>query len=223
MEIICDKINKKMLGGGTMFDLLIVAIGILSGLLLFFNIPIIKKDKTEEEKSKNEALKISVIIPCRNEESNIGELLGALSIQTYPIFEIICVDDISEDKTAEIISAKNAKLISITKHPDGAKHFKGDFTKKHLLSTKSEYLAKFVRESCRAELVHYLGMIPFVIFFLLVPPLVASILVIYSILVNLPCIIAQRYNRPRLIQLYKLTKQREEKSLVPNNEENYCI
>lgn len=120
-----------------MFDLLMVAIGILASLILFFNIPIIKKDKTEEEKSENEPIKISVIIPCRNEESNIGELLNALSNQTYPIFEIICVDDISEDKTAEIISAKNAKLISITKHPDGwigktfavqtgAKHAKGD-------------------------------------------------------------------------------------------------
>lgn len=103
--------------------------------------------------------------------------------------------------------------------PDGAKHFKGDFTKKHLLSTNSEYLAKFVRESCRAELVHYLGMLPFVIFFLLVPPLVAGILIIYSVLVNIPCIIAQRYNRPRLIQLYKLTKQREEKTLVQINGE----
>ena len=93
--------------------------------------------------------------------------------------------------------------------PDGAKHFKGDFTKKHLLATNSEYLAKFVRESCRAELVHYLGMVPFIIFFLFVPPLVACILMIYSIFVNLPCIIAQRYNRPRLIALYNIMIQRE--------------
>lgn len=93
--------------------------------------------------------------------------------------------------------------------PDGAKHFKGDFTKKHLLATNSEYLEKFVKESCRAELVHWLGMIPFVIFFLLVPPLVAALLIVYAIFVNLPCIIAQRYNRPRLIHLYSLIKQRE--------------
>lgn len=93
--------------------------------------------------------------------------------------------------------------------PDGAKHFKGDFTKKHLLDISSEYLEKFVKESCRAEFVHWLGMIPFVIFFLLVPPLVAGILIGYSALVNLPCIIAQRYNRPRLVELYKIMKQRE--------------
>jgi len=49
---------------------------------------------------------ISIIIPARNEEENIGELLKALQEQTYPkhLFEIIVVDDHSTDKTAEIIT-----------------------------------------------------------------------------------------------------------------------
>lgn len=92
--------------------------------------------------------------------------------------------------------------------PDGAKHFKGDFTKKHLLSIEPEYIMLFIKESCRAELVHWLGMLPFVIFFLLVPPPVAGLLVIYAVIVNLPCIIAQRYNRPRLIKLYERLNMR---------------
>lgn len=95
--------------------------------------------------------------------------------------------------------------------PDGAKYFKGDFTKKHLLETSSEYLSKFIRESCRAEIVHYLGMIPFIVFFFLVPAYIAAILIGYAILVNAPCIIAQRYNRPRLINVYKITLLKEKR------------
>ena len=47
---------------------------------------------------------ISVIIPARNEEKNIGLLLEALKKQTYPadLFEVIVVDDHSTDSTARI-------------------------------------------------------------------------------------------------------------------------
>ncbi|MGZ8539177.1 MAG: glycosyltransferase family 2 protein [Chitinophagaceae bacterium] len=49
--------------------------------------------------------RISVIIPARNEEENIAGLLKALQQQTYPknLFEIIVVDDHSNDKTAAIV------------------------------------------------------------------------------------------------------------------------
>jgi poly-beta-1,6-N-acetyl-D-glucosamine synthase len=48
--------------------------------------------------------RISVIIPARNEEENIGHLLRCLEEQTYPreLFEIIVVDDHSSDKTTAI-------------------------------------------------------------------------------------------------------------------------
>ena len=48
---------------------------------------------------------ISVLIPARNEENNIGKLLKALQGQTYPrnLFEIIVIDDHSTDKTAEMV------------------------------------------------------------------------------------------------------------------------
>lgn len=60
--------------------------------------------------------KISVIIPARNEEKNIGQLLEALQEQTYPaeLFEVIVVDDASTDKTAEIVHQfQNVKLIKL--------------------------------------------------------------------------------------------------------------
>jgi len=56
--------------------------------------------------NRTPSIKISIIIPARNEEDNIGELLRALQEQTYPkeLFEIIVVDDHSTDKTTEIVS-----------------------------------------------------------------------------------------------------------------------
>jgi cellulose synthase/poly-beta-1,6-N-acetylglucosamine synthase-like glycosyltransferase len=48
---------------------------------------------------------ISIIVPARNEEANIGLLLTSLQNQTYnqSLFEIIVVDDFSEDKTASVV------------------------------------------------------------------------------------------------------------------------
>ncbi|REA55978.1 glycosyl transferase family 2 [Dyadobacter luteus] len=48
---------------------------------------------------------ISVIIPVRNEEANIENLLNDISAQNFPVrqFEVLVVDDSSTDKTAEII------------------------------------------------------------------------------------------------------------------------
>src|SRR6187455_1045481 len=60
--------------------------------------------------------KISVIIPARNEEENIGELLSSLEKQTYPhhLFEIIVIDDHSTDNTATVVSSYSvAKLIKL--------------------------------------------------------------------------------------------------------------
>ena len=50
-------------------------------------------------------IKISIIIPARNEEENIGVLLAALQKQTYPaaLYEVIVVDDHSSDKTAAVV------------------------------------------------------------------------------------------------------------------------
>jgi cellulose synthase/poly-beta-1,6-N-acetylglucosamine synthase-like glycosyltransferase len=61
-------------------------------------------------------LKISVIIPARNEEENISKLLSSLEKQTYPnhLFEVIVVDDHSTDNTATIVTSYSfAKLIKL--------------------------------------------------------------------------------------------------------------
>ncbi len=46
---------------------------------------------------------VSVLIPARNEEENIGICLSGLVAQDYSRFEIIVLDDCSEDGTAEVV------------------------------------------------------------------------------------------------------------------------
>ena len=63
-------------------------------------------------------VKISVIIPARNEEDNIDYCLHTITAQSYPatLFEVIVVDDHSEDDTAMIVKRyadRNVKLITL--------------------------------------------------------------------------------------------------------------
>ena len=45
---------------------------------------------------------VSIVVPARNEEANIGACLDAAVEQTYPDLQIVVVDDQSEDRTAAI-------------------------------------------------------------------------------------------------------------------------
>ena len=64
--------------------------------------------------------KVSIILPARNEEEFIAKCLDSLVNQDYENYEIIAVDDRSEDRTGQIISSfteKNSKIIHITAEP----------------------------------------------------------------------------------------------------------
>lgn len=65
--------------------------------------------------------RVSVIIPARDEEKNLPALLEALQHQSYPanLFEVIVVDDFSEDGTADVVKyfpATNIRLIRMRDH-----------------------------------------------------------------------------------------------------------
>ncbi len=47
---------------------------------------------------------VSVCLPVRNEQNNIEECLAGLLTQEYKNFEIVVLDDCSEDRTAEIVT-----------------------------------------------------------------------------------------------------------------------
>jgi len=49
-------------------------------------------------------LSVTVLIPARNEEENIGQVLSSLRKQTYVNYEVIVLNDRSEDGTAAIVS-----------------------------------------------------------------------------------------------------------------------
>ncbi|TCM89080.1 glycosyl transferase family 2 [Paenibacillus sp. BK033] len=63
--------------------------------------------------------KLSVIIPARNEESNLPFLLGSLKAQSYKPYEIIVVDDHSGDRTREIAESYGITVISNPDLPSG--------------------------------------------------------------------------------------------------------
>lgn len=85
--------------------------------------------------------------------------------------------------------------------PDGGAIVKNGFKKRHLESFSKENLENFMIESCRAELSHWISIAPFWIFGFFAPPEVPVYMFIYAIFLNMPCIIAQRYNRPRISKL----------------------
>jgi glycosyl-4,4'-diaponeurosporenoate acyltransferase len=82
--------------------------------------------------------------------------------------------------------------------PDGAAVFKNGFEKKHLKETNKDYLDAFIRETCRAELTHWIVFLFGPLFFIWNLWWVGIVMIIYAGIVNIPCIITQRYNRIRL-------------------------
>lgn len=66
-----------------------------------------------------EDVRISVIIPARNEESNLARLLPSLRDQSFAPHEILVVDDHSTDQTAVVAETNGAKVISGKSLPEG--------------------------------------------------------------------------------------------------------
>jgi chlorobactene glucosyltransferase len=58
-------------------------------------------------------LKVSVILPARNEEKYIGKCLQTLLRQNYPNYEIVVINDSSTDRTGDIINQLALKSSSI--------------------------------------------------------------------------------------------------------------
>ncbi len=94
--------------------------------------------------------------------------------------------------------------VSRWKHllPDGGMVWKRrGYQKKRLTDFSEANLNRFLVESARGEMTHWLAILPFWVFWFFTPPMVPWIMLGYALLVNLPCIIAQRYNRPRVLLL----------------------
>ncbi len=85
--------------------------------------------------------------------------------------------------------------------PDGAALFKKGFRKAGLQSRSIAYLERFARETCRGELVHWIVTAAALLFFLWNPWPIGLVMIGYGVAANMPCILAQRYNRIRIVRL----------------------
>ena len=72
---------------------------IKSMIITFQKMPVLDKFK----KIEHEQPKVSIILPARNEEKFIDKCLSSLLNQDYPNYEIIAINDSSDDSTGEII------------------------------------------------------------------------------------------------------------------------
>lgn len=88
--------------------------------------------------------------------------------------------------------------------PDAGPWFKEGFRKRSLSSRSPDFLQRFVLETCRGELAHWLVLPAAPLFFLWNRPWVGGLMVAYAVLGNLPCILVQRYNRIRLTRLLQI-------------------
>lgn len=85
--------------------------------------------------------------------------------------------------------------------PDKSKHTKKTFTKQMKGHDSIDGLVRFLQETCVAECVHWcLLLLSFPLFSYVPTVFGAAVTALYA-LSNLPFIMIQRYNRPRLLRL----------------------
>ena len=84
--------------------------------------------------------KVSVLIPARNEEKNIGLCLESLLVQTYSNYEVVVLDDQSSDGTWDVVSGYAERYPGLIRAvrgnplPDN-----GWYGKPHAMQQLSEY------------------------------------------------------------------------------------
>ena len=91
--------------------------------------------------------------------------------------------------------------------PEGECLNKNVYNKHVLKPLTQESVYKMIIEMRRAELVHWLSILP-VIVFVKAPKYIKTINILYALLANVPIILTQRYNRPRLERYYQLKYKR---------------
>jgi len=63
-----------------------------------------RKTAAVGQKSFSHNEMVSILIPARNEEAHIGNLLSDIERLTYKNMEVVVYDDESTDRTAEIVN-----------------------------------------------------------------------------------------------------------------------
>ncbi len=87
------------------------------------------------------------------------------------------------------------------KLPDAASWFRGGFAKAKLREASPEFLERFLRETWRGEVVHWLALFTLPLFAIWNPWWGVLVNAAVALVVNFPCILALRYNRARFRRL----------------------
>lgn len=85
--------------------------------------------------------------------------------------------------------------------PNGSALYKGTFSIKNLPTNDIAYLQRWLKESVRTEVCHWLMILPGFLFFLWNDVIIGWVMTAYAFLNNLVPIIVQRFNRPRMRRL----------------------
>ncbi|MCD6201419.1 MAG: glycosyltransferase [Bacteroidales bacterium] len=120
-----DEIIRTLFFSPLLQGTLLLTLSLYAGMILWFlkgwiNLPVF------EEICRLPDEKISVIIPCRNEQENLPDLIRALTHQSYPaaLTEIFLVDDHSTDHTGEIMelaAKEHARIKTLRNRGKGKK------------------------------------------------------------------------------------------------------
>ena len=90
--------------------------------------------------------------------------------------------------------------------PEGGDVFEGGFNKSTLGRRDSANLQRFVAETRRAEMTHWVTMFYGPLFWLWSSWWMGGVMVAFGIVANVPCLVTQRYNRARLLRVLQRRK-----------------
>lgn len=85
--------------------------------------------------------------------------------------------------------------------PEAGDFFDGGFDKKRLHGDDPAALERFVVETRRAEVTHWVVLAAAPAFVLWNPWWLALVMATFAVVANVPCLITQRYNRARLVRI----------------------
>jgi len=126
----------------TIMQLIILSISLVlfilyATLLIYYRLSWLKIPYYTPGEAPPPPTKISVIIPARNEEKNIGACLDSIFNQTLSkeLYEVIVIDDHSTDTTAAIVKTYEAKNVTLIELKDTVQHQTTNSYKKKAIET----------------------------------------------------------------------------------------
>lgn len=95
--------------------------------------------------------------------------------------------------------------------PEAGNAFRGGFDKRRLAGTDEPNLERYMQETRRAETGHWMTLAIAPLFFAWNPPRAGVVMMVYALVINVPCIVALRYNRLRLDRIIRLRRRKVRK------------